>query len=102
MTTLIAVYTNDGCEGRCDAKCYEAHEPDCHCVCGGLNHGAGLIKATENTRELFGVMLSEYAKSNQVTYEKVIIPDEVLQIPMPFKREAQCKPLSHSLFQLSS
>ena len=24
MTTLIAVYTGDGCAGRCDAKCYNA------------------------------------------------------------------------------
>jgi hypothetical protein len=24
MTALIAVYTGDGCAGRCDAKCYNA------------------------------------------------------------------------------
>ena len=49
MTTLIAVYNNDGCKGRCDARCYEACEPHCDCVCGGRNHGAGLERAVENT-----------------------------------------------------
>lgn len=50
MTTLIAVYNSDGCVGRCDAKCYQAEQADCHCICGGLNHGAGLVRATDNTR----------------------------------------------------
>lgn len=39
--TLIAVYDSDGCQGRCDAKCYDAHEPDHECICGGRSHGAG-------------------------------------------------------------
>lgn len=52
MTTLIAIYNSDGCVGRCDAKCYDATHPDCDCICGGLNHGAGRKRAAENTREL--------------------------------------------------
>jgi hypothetical protein len=52
MTTLLAVYNSEGCVGRCDAKCYNAHEPECVCICGGKNHGAGLKKATENMREV--------------------------------------------------
>jgi hypothetical protein len=38
--------------GRCDAKCYDAHEPDCDCICGGRNHGARLVQALENTADL--------------------------------------------------
>jgi hypothetical protein len=49
---LLSVYNSDGCVGRCDAKCYEAHEPECKCICGGKNHGAGLKKAAENMREV--------------------------------------------------
>lgn len=52
MTTLIACYNSDGCYGRCDAKCYGATGPDCHCVCGGINHGKGESEARENTRQL--------------------------------------------------
>ena len=52
MTALIAVYTGDGRIGRCDAKCYLAWGPECHCVCQGANHGAGKQEAIDNTREL--------------------------------------------------
>ena len=38
MTTLIAIYTGDGLTGRCDAKCYNAWGPECHCICRGGNH----------------------------------------------------------------
>lgn len=49
--TLIAIYNSDGCVGRCDAKCYNASEPGCDCICGGMNHGAGKAQAIANTRE---------------------------------------------------
>ena len=52
MTALIAVYTGDGCAGRCDAKCYNAWGSECHCVCQGANHGAGKQEAIDNTREM--------------------------------------------------
>lgn len=52
MTTLIYVGNSDGCVGRCDARCYDAHEPDCDCICGGRNHGAGLEQALANTAEM--------------------------------------------------
>jgi hypothetical protein len=49
VTTLIAVYTSDGCVGRCDARCYGATEPACECICTGANHGVGYARAAENT-----------------------------------------------------
>ena len=52
MTALIAVYTGDGCVGRCDAKCYNAWGPECHCICQGGNHGLGRQEAIASTREL--------------------------------------------------
>jgi hypothetical protein len=51
VVTLISWSTSGGSQGRCDAKCYEAREPACHCVCGGRNHGAGLQQAIENTTQ---------------------------------------------------
>jgi hypothetical protein len=52
VTTLISYQSSGGDQGRCDAKCYDAHEEPCDCICGGRNHGAGRGQATENTREL--------------------------------------------------
>jgi hypothetical protein len=52
MTTLISVYNSEGLVGRCDAKCYNAHDPDCDCICGGRNHRAGLQQALDNTADL--------------------------------------------------
>lgn len=51
MVTLISWSTSGGSKGRCDAKCYEAREPACDCICGGRNHGAGLQRAIENTTQ---------------------------------------------------
>jgi len=66
MTTLIAVYNSSGCVGRCDAKCYEAKEPDCDCICHGRNHGAGQNKAIENTRELAGAWIEAYSHEHDL------------------------------------
>lgn len=63
MTTLIYVGNSSGCIGRCDAKCYEEKEDKCDCVCGGRNHGKGLKKALENTKEYSEEMIEEYVKS---------------------------------------
>ncbi|MEU4513218.1 hypothetical protein AB0G05_27290 [Nonomuraea wenchangensis] len=52
MSTLLAVIRPGGRTQRCDARCYDAHEAECECVCGGLNHGAGFHTALENTRRL--------------------------------------------------
>jgi hypothetical protein len=55
MTTAIAAYTSDGCVGRCDARCHEAKEETCTCICGGRLHGVGADRAVEqNTRDLLG------------------------------------------------
>ena len=50
MSTLIAVYNSSGCVGRCDARCYDATEAACQCICGGANHRAGEQQAIDNTR----------------------------------------------------
>jgi hypothetical protein len=52
MTTLISYQSSGGDQGRCDAKCYDAAEEPCDCICGGRNHGAGREQAIDNTREL--------------------------------------------------
>lgn len=55
MPAMIEVYNDLGeCIGRCDSKCYNARDRGCSCICGGINHGAGLEKAIENTRKNAG------------------------------------------------
>lgn len=64
--TLIAVYNSDGCVGRCDARCYLASDPDCDCICGGRNHGAGESKAVDNTRDLAESWIELYERKNKL------------------------------------
>lgn len=49
MTSLVSIYRLDGLIGRCDARCYNAQQPHCDCVCGGKNHGRGIQVAAQNT-----------------------------------------------------
>lgn len=79
MTTLIAVYTSQGCVGRCDAKCYEALTPVCDCICNGRNHGRGLDRAVANTRELAHQWLEEYAQRHNLVEYTPFIAQECLQ-----------------------
>lgn len=75
MTTLIAVYNSDGCVGRCDARCYNAAEEPCDCICGGRNHGAGIEQATGNTRELAESWIEQARASGQdITRAELAVP----------------------------
>jgi hypothetical protein len=52
VAALLTVYRGGDIVGRCDAKCYLATCKDCDCICTGLNHSAGLQRATDQTRAL--------------------------------------------------
>jgi len=45
---VIEVRSNGAAVRRCDAGCYDAKGSDCHCICGGANHGVGLRIALED------------------------------------------------------
>lgn len=49
---ILEVKSGDRVLGRCDAKCYNAEGPDCHCICGGANHGVGSKIAIEDRQHL--------------------------------------------------
>lgn len=74
MATLIAVYNSEGLVGRCDAKCYNAKHPDCECVCGGANHGAGFDQARDNTEEMAEQWIERYAKRRGLTDYETDVP----------------------------
>ena len=81
MTTLISYSSSGGDQGRCDAKCYLATEPDCTCICGGRNHGVGREQATENTRELAGAWI-ERARAGGQDITHVEIALEAQHVPL--------------------
>lgn len=41
MATVYSCGNSEG-ERRCDAKCHNATQPECDCVCGGYFHGASV------------------------------------------------------------
>jgi hypothetical protein len=80
MTTLIAVYNSEGCVGRCDARCYNAKEPKCECICGGANHGAGLQQALDNTREYVERWVEDYAQKHTISIERTELAEAIQQL----------------------
>jgi hypothetical protein len=88
MVTLLAYYNSEGCIGRCDAKCYNAKTPHCHCICGGRNHGAGLKQAHDNVCQdaltMLKKWLEEHPGANGVNlaacadeFQQALFPEEV-------------------------
>ena len=67
MATLISVSNTSGEARRCDAKCYGATGPICDCVCGGMNHGAGIRVAFDNTRDLATNQIRDIAGADHQT-----------------------------------
>ena len=78
--TLIAVYTNDGCVGRCDAKCYEAECSECDCICGGMNHGRGRQRAMDNTRKYQEEWIERYCKEKGIVDGKGEVSGDIYQM----------------------
>lgn len=70
--TLISVHNSSGCVGRCDARCYDAKEPACHCICGGSNHGAGEKQALENTQELAEEWIDKWKQEHPEDLVKIM------------------------------
>lgn len=63
---LIAAYSSDGCEGRCDSRCYNSTSRRCSCVCGSANHGVGLEAARLNTRALAETWMAHFQVFEEV------------------------------------
>ena len=79
---LIEVRNSEGVVGRCDAKCYNAEHPGCTCICGGRNHGAGLEKASENTRELAEPWIAEFVEREGLTEYQATVNERVYQMSL--------------------
>ena len=40
MVKVIKIVRRDGTSAQCDARCQEAKQEKCECICGGIYHGA--------------------------------------------------------------
>jgi predicted methyltransferase MtxX (methanogen marker protein 4) len=76
MTTLISYQSSGGDRVRCDAA-----EPECTCICGGRNHGAGKQQAIENTRELAESWI-ERARANGQDVSHVELAVDAMHQPL--------------------
>jgi hypothetical protein len=80
VTTVIAVYDSEGCVGRCDFRCHYAKGSHCDCICGGVNHGAGLDEAIRNNYEKIGLTredLERFAAAHQLDPADLFAVDRV-------------------------
>lgn len=68
MSTLIAVYNAEGrCISRCDARCHDARQETCRCICGGELHGRGERAGRERVLEASGIDLSSWAAERGIS-----------------------------------
>lgn len=79
---LIEVRNSQGIVGRCDAKCYNAAHAGCTCICGGRNHGRGLEKAVEQTREHVEEWVEAYAASQRLAEYEAHVNRRVYQMSL--------------------
>lgn len=73
MATLIAAYRGREIVGRCDARCYEARTPGCHCICYGANHGMGYHQALQQTRRHGERWLARYLEERHLLRDQVTV-----------------------------
>jgi len=82
MACLIYQSNSEGCTGKCDANCYNATGPVCDCVCGGMNHGAGLKQATANTALYAEKMIEKYAEEKGIDKKEFHVNKKIFQLKM--------------------
>ncbi|HUZ45853.1 MAG TPA: hypothetical protein VMW54_04385 [Terriglobia bacterium] len=75
--TLITAANSGGAYGRCDAKCHDATEPECHCICGGCFHGKG--SGSSALPEAIEVREREIMAALRAEGLRVFIPGEIAQ-----------------------
>ena len=63
MATVMSWGNSEGEKGRCDAKCHNATNAECHCMCGGRYHGAGRDGSLDDRIRAYGEEVLEAAKA---------------------------------------
>jgi len=80
VTALITV-RQGGSVIACDRGCYNAKHPNCDCqLCGGVNHGIGLERATANTRRLAPKWVEAAGEGAEVELDETVQQDPLFTI----------------------
>lgn len=83
MTTIMTWGNNDGIQGRCDAKCHNAINPHCDCMCGGRFHGKHEGVYLDNAIEAYKLEVIEQATAKAATLGlKLEICDKLRQLSL--------------------
>ena len=54
----------------------------CDCICGSKNHGVGVQRATENTRQYAEAMIEKYAGAKGLVEFRAELGQAVEQLPL--------------------
>ena len=88
---IIEVRTSGGVVGRCDEKCYNAKGTECHCICGGANHGVGVKVALEDRRYLTDDEVMQYVpeikKGERAAVYKPMVQQTLFSGPEPVPKK---------------
>ena len=63
---------------HCGRDCYLQRVGNCHCICGGLNHGVGRQQAINNSKQIIDALLQ------QLPYTAFWICDDVKQLSFDY------------------
>lgn len=73
--TVMSWGNSEGTKGRCDAKCHNATEPTCTCMCGGRYHGVAYRRGgLERAVKEFGDEVLEKAQARAKAEGCVVVP----------------------------
>jgi hypothetical protein len=80
VTALITI-RQAGAVITCDRGCYNAKHANCDCqLCGGVNHGIGLERATANTRRLAPKWVEAAGEGAEVELDPSVQQDPLFTI----------------------
>lgn len=86
MTTLFNWNARDGKPRRCDARCHNAKNPNCTCICTGTYHGCankpgGFQIALDHFRDTIAYWKDQEAKAKDEQPEQTL-QLQVLQLTL--------------------
>lgn len=60
----------------CNEQCYDAKSKTCHCICGGVNHGLGVVSARRNGALIFAPRVETDPTLEVVSHQESLFPPE--------------------------
>jgi hypothetical protein len=83
MAVLLWIQGKEGPISMCNENCYDSTVPECHCVCGGRNHGVGYKEAWARVGRDGFSMVRQYIEREKLNYPDLQI--EILNVEIPWQ-----------------